>query len=218
MRWSRRRLRTLHRGGKRVKQCPLLCLGVLLASTLGVTCAPRIAAQTSSKSITSAGKLSGQVRDSTGIPQLGATVAIIPEAPGVTSSYELLTNTQGIFNGDKLVPGAYTVRVTLAGYLPFLQKHVRISANLTTSVKIQLESMFASIEQLRRAPVATSAEPDDWKWVLRSAPGLRPVLQWDEDGSQSIASSVVIEHHVQRPLGMVALTDGARRPGSISNV
>ena len=201
-----------------MKHRPLLCLGVFLSSTLGVACAPRLAAQTSSKAVASAGKLSGQVRDSTGIPQLGATVAIVPETPGVTASYELLTNTQGIFNGDKLVPGAYTVRVTLAGYLPFLQRHVRISANLTTSVKIQLESMFASIEQLRRPPVATSAEPDDWKWVLRSAPGLRPVLQWDEDGSQSIASSVVIEHHVQRPLGMVALTDGARRPGSISNV
>jgi hypothetical protein len=158
------------------------------------------------------------VRDSSGIPQLGATVVIVPETPGMAGSYELLTNTQGIFNGEKLLPGAYSVRVTLAGYLPFLQKHVHISANLTTSVKIQLESMFVSIEQLRRAPVATSAEPDDWKWVLRSAPGLRPVLQWDEDGSQSIASSVVIEQHVQRPLGIVALTDGARRPASISNV
>jgi len=201
-----------------VKHGALLCLGIVFASGIGVTCPPPLAAQTPSKIISNAGKLSGQVRDSSGIPQLGATVAIIPETPGVAGGYELLTNTQGIFNGEKLVPGAYTVRVTLAGYLPFFQKHVHISANLTTTVKIQLESMFASIEQLRRPPVATSVEPDDWKWVLRSAPGLRPVLQWDEDGSQSIASSVVIEQRVQRPLGIVALTDGARRPASVSNV
>jgi len=79
--------------------------------------------------------------------------------------------------------------------------------------------MFASIEQLRRPPTASAAEADDWKWVLRSASGLRPVLQWnDPDPSWSIGSSIVIEQNVHRPLGIVALTDGARRPGSISNV
>ena len=203
-----------------MKHSPLLCLGVLLAFALGVTGgAGQLAAQGSGKLAPKAGKLSGLVRDSAGIPQLGASVAILPETPGVSSTYEFLTNTQGIFNGEKLLPGAYTVRVTLAGYLPYLQRHIQISPNLTTTVRIQLESMFASIEQLRRPPTESGAEPDDWKWALRSAPGLRPVLQWNEsDPPGSIMSSVVVEQHIQRPLGIVALTDGARRPGSISNV
>jgi len=203
-----------------VKHGTFLCFGVFLASTLGVTCgAPQLAAQGVARTPSNAGKLSGVVRDAGGIPQLGATVALTPETPGISNSYEFLTNTQGVFTGEKLVPGAYTVSVTLAGYLPFLRRHVQVSANLTTSVRIQLETMFASIEQLRRPPVAVSAEPDDWKWVLRSAPGLRPILQWDEsDGPGTIASSVVIEQNIQRPLGILALTDGARRPGSVSNV
>ena len=203
-----------------MKHGTLLCFGVFLAFTVGVTCAaPQSAAQSTVKSPAQAGKLSGLVHDSSGIPQLGATVAITPETPGVSTSYEFLTNTQGIFKGEKLAPGAYTVRVTLVGYLPFLQKHVEISANLTTTVRVQLESMFASIEQLRRPPTTAGAEADDWKWVLRSAPGLRPVLQWNEsDAPGSIASSIVIEQNVQRPLGVLALTDGARRPGSVSNV
>jgi len=185
-----------------------------------VTCgAPRLAAQGTNKSPSNVGKLSGFVRDSSGIPQLGATVSLTAETAGVSNTCQLLTNTQGLFTSDKLVPGVYTLSVTLAGYLPFLQKHIQISPNLTTTVRIQLQSMFASIEQLRRPPAASAAEPDDWKWVLRSAPGLRPILQWDEsDGLGSIAAAVVIEQNVQRPLGILALTDGARRPGSVSNV
>jgi len=204
-----------------VKHGTLLCFGVFLASTMGVTSgAPQLAAQNNNKaSAANVGKLSGLVRDAGGIPQLGATVDLTPETPGLSGSYQFLTNTQGIFTGEKLAPGPYTVSATLAGYLPFLRKHVQVSANLTTSVRIQLESMFASIEQLRRPPMAASVDPDDWKWVLRSAPGLRPILQWDDsDVAGTIASSVVIEQHIQRPVGILALTDGARRPGSVSNV
>ncbi len=200
-----------------MKRSPLLCLGVSLAFALGVTCAAGLAnAQTSARPSPKAGSLSGFVRDAGGIPQLGASVVLLPETPGLSATYQYLTNTQGVFSGEKLPPGAYTVRVTLAGFLPYIQKHVQISASLTTTVRVQLETMFASIEQLRRPPVASAAEADDWKWVLRSAPGLRPILQWDE--SDGIASSVVVERHTQRPLGLLALTDGARRPGSVSNV
>jgi len=200
-----------------VKRSSLLYLAVFLAGTLGVTCgAGQVAAQSSLKLTPKLGSLSGLVRDSSGIPQLGASVVIIPETPGVGASYEFLTNTQGSFGSEKVAPGAYTVRVTLAGFLPFIQRHIQISPSLTTTVRVQLETMFASIEQLRRAPSASAAEPDDWKWVLRSAPGLRPILQWDE--SDATPSAIVVEQNVHRPLGLVALTDGARRPGSISNV
>jgi hypothetical protein len=201
-----------------VKRGTLLSFGVLLGSALGVTCgAPSLLAQSGKQTVASPGKLSGQVRDSGGVPQLGATVVILPETPGGDAACQFLTNTEGIFRGEKLAPGSYTVRVTLAGFLPFLEKHIQISPNLTTTVRIQLESMFASIEQLRRPPAASAAEADDWKWVLRSAPGLRPVLHWD-DPAGSITSSIVVEQNVHRPLGIVALTDGARRPGSVSNV
>jgi Carboxypeptidase regulatory-like domain len=203
-----------------VKRGTLLCFGVLLVTAVGVSVgAPSLFAQSSKQPVSTLGKLSGQVRDASGIPQLGATVAILSETPGAAATYLFLTNTDGMFTGEKLAPGAYTVRVTLAGFLPFLEKHIQISPNLTTTVRIRLESMFASIEQLRRPPVASAAEADDWKWVLRSAPELRPVLHWDDsDPPGTITSSIVVEQNVRRPLGIVALTDGARRPGSVSNV
>ncbi len=199
-----------------MKPGPLLCFGVLLASTVGVGwgVAPA-SAQTPSKP--TSGMLSGVVRDSAGIPQLGATVEVFSETPGVLAVRQLLTNTQGIFKGDKLEPGFYTVRVTLAGFLPDLEKHIRISSSLTTVVRVQMESMFASIEQLRRPPANGTAEPDDWKWVLQSASGLRPILQWGEDGSAAV-SPIVADGNSFNPRGRVDLTNGARRPGSVSSV
>jgi len=160
------------------------------------------------------GILSGVVRDMAGTPQMGATVEVIPEsvvaatAPGIG----FFTNTQGVFRSERLAPGFYTVRVTLAGFLPTLAKHVRVTANLTTLVRIQLESMFASLEQLRRAPSSAASEADDWKWVLRSATSVRPVLQWvDEDPLGTFtADSESVPAEPSR--GRLEFTDGARRP------
>ncbi len=198
-----------------MKRGPLLCFWVFLASAVGVCgLASPAAAQAPAKS--SLGMLSGVVRDGSGTPQLGATVEVLSEAPGIAAVQQFLTNTQGFFRGEKLVPGFYTVRVTLAGYLPSLEKHVRISSNLTTVVRIQLESMFASIEQLRRAPGNGALEQDDWKWVLRSSAGLRPVLQWDDDTAASYG--VVLEQAAALPRARIDFTDGARRPGSISSI
>jgi len=160
------------------------------------------------------GKLAGVVRDLTGTPQMGASVEVFPEAPGAASSLDYLTNTQGIFRGDKLSPGLYTIRVTLAGFLPTLQQHVRINPNLTTMVRIEMESMFASLEQLRRQPNSAKADADDWKWVLRSAAGTRPILQWDENGVLTANGDTA----VRAPKILLEFTDGARRPGSVSNV
>lgn len=161
------------------------------------------------------GSLTGVVRDLAGTPQMGATVEVLPESLGANASNEFLTNTQGIFRGDKLTPGLYSIRVTLAGFLPTLQHHVRINANLTTMVRIQMESMFATLEQLRRQPTSATVEADDWKWVLRSASGTRPVLQWDDHGA---VLSTGAERDAGAPKMLMEFTDGARRPGSVSNV
>jgi len=160
------------------------------------------------------GKLAGVVRDLTGTPQMGASVEVFAEAPGAASSLDYLTNTQGIFRGDKLSPGLYTIRVTLAGFLPTLQQHVRINANLTTMVRIEMESMFASLEQLRRQPNSAKADADDWKWVLRSASGTRPILQFDENAVLTANGDTA----GRAPKILLEFTDGARRPGSVSNV
>jgi hypothetical protein len=162
------------------------------------------------------GKLAGVVRDTAGTAQLGATVQVVSEISTIARPEEYLTNTQGLFHAERLAPGFYTIRVTLAGFLPTLQQHVRITANLTTVLRIELESMLVALDQLRRRPPITS-DGDDWKWVLRSSVAMRPVLQWmgqdDADSSADLESNASPQSR-----GRLELTSGARHPGSISNL
>jgi len=121
-------------------------LGILGSWVLAGMCLCVITAYPANGQVKSAaGKIAGVVNDTSGVPQLGATVELVPEISG-TAPLDFLTNTQGVFRGEKLAPGLYTVRVTLAGFLPTLQQHVRITAHITTVVRIQLESMFASLD------------------------------------------------------------------------
>src|SRR2546422_3465641 len=166
----------------------------------------------------SAGALSGVVFDLSGTPQMGATVLVLGESAHATPFTQLLTDPRGVSSGERLAPGYYTVRVTLAGFLPTIERHVRVAAHLTTLVKIELDSVFASLDRLRRQP-AKQSDPDDWKWVLRTASSMRPVLQWTDGESNTTQDATLITEGQQRPLrGRLELTSGGRRPGSVSNL
>lgn len=196
-----------------MQQGRLRILGTLVIAAISLSMTTGVA-EAQNKLL--AGSLTGVVRDLAGTPQMGASVQVLGETPGLTGSKDFLTNTQGIFRGEKLAPGLYTIRVTLAGFLPTLQEHVRINANLTTMVRIEMESIFTTLEQLRRQPSAARAEADDWKWVLRSAAGTRPVLEWD--GYGTVLSTAEQGSNANSPKVLMEFTDGARHPGSVSNI
>jgi hypothetical protein len=160
------------------------------------------------------GKISGIVVDPKGTPQMGATVLIRSEAlTGGPAPLQLLSNERGAFSSDKILPGAYTVRVTLAGFLPTVERHVRIDPSLTTMLRVELNSVFSSLDRLRRKP-KHEPDPDEWAWVLRSSPATRPVLQYSAEEAAAGHES----RRSQRVHGRVELTSGARRPGSPSNL
>ena len=164
------------------------------------------------------GKLSGIVVDPIGTPQMGATVLVLAESAGSAAALELLTNQRGQFSSAHLLPGFYTVRVTLAGFLPTMEHHVRVSSNLTTLLKVQLDSVFASLDRLRRHP-QQQVDPDEWKWVLRTSAATRPVLQWIDGEVVAAGEASAGEIARQRqPRARLELTSGARRPGSVSNL
>jgi len=159
------------------------------------------------------GRLTGIVLDSSGIPQLGATVWIAAEDGGGLAVAQLLTNQRGSFSSAELRPGLYTVRVSLVGFLPALERHVRITSNITTLVKIELGTVFDSLDSLRRAP-AVPTDSDDWKWVLRTSVDTRPALQWQGD------PIVVVGPETSRAHGsaiLVDMTSGSMHPGSLAN-
>ncbi len=198
-----------------MKQERLRILGALVLTVM-VSSFAAIPAAAQAKPVP--GKLAGVVRDAAGTPQMGASVELLSEAVGVAATRSFLTNTQGMFRGDKLTPGFYTVRVTLAGFLPTLEKHIRVTSNLTTVVRIELETMFTSLDQLRRMPSSTTAEVDDWKWVLRSASAMRPVLEWVDHDTLSASTVAGDSGRPRAPRMRMEFTDGARRPASASSV
>ena len=198
-----------------MKQERLRILGALVLTVM-VSSFAAIPAAAQAKPVS--GKLRGVVHDAAGTPQMGASVQLISEAVGVAATRGFLTNTQGLFRGDKLAPGFYTVRVTLAGFLPTLEKHIRVSSNLTTVVGIELESMFASLDELRRMPSNSRAEVDDWKWVLRSASAMRPVLEWVDGDTLSVSTVSGDSGRARAPRMQMEFTDGARRPTSASSI
>lgn len=161
------------------------------------------------------GKLSGIVVDPSGTPQMGATVWVLSEGASRSTPLQFLTNQRGLFAGEHLLPGLYSVRVTLAGFLPTVERHVRVSANLTTLLKIELDSVFTSLDRLRRRP-EQQADADEWKWVLRTSAATRPVLQWQEGEVATAADHASIEAaRNRRPRARVEVTSGAGQPGSV---
>lgn len=164
------------------------------------------------------GTLSGVVVDPSGTPQMGATVWLISDDGGGRTISKLLSNAHGAFSTDHLKPGNYAVRVSLAGFLPAMERHIAVAAELTTLLRVQMDSVFASLDTLRGKSDAP-AEPDDWKWVLRSSAATRTILQWrDQDPTFALSTSGGDLPQPQQSRGLVQMTNGALRPVSPSNL
>jgi hypothetical protein len=184
-------------------------LGWVIVFSLG------IAASTAAKP--GYGTISGVVLDSAGTPQMGASVWLISEDGGRIVA-QILSNQHGAFITEHLKPGTYDVRVSIAGFLPAMEHHVAVMSNLTTLLRVQVDTLFSSLDTLRRKPDLPS-EQDDWKWVLRSSAATRTILQWDDTGTTQTATSSLGGDvpSAQHPRALVQVGNGAMRPGSASN-
>ena len=164
------------------------------------------------------GTISGVVIDPSGTPQMGATVRLISEDLGGKTISQSLSNQFGAFFTDGIKPGKYAVRVSLAGYLPAMEHNVAVIADITTMLRVQVNSVFASLDTLRRKSDA-STEPDDWKWVLRSSAATRAILQWrDADADFGAGANGPERPGTQRRHGIVQVTNGSLRIGSHSGL
>lgn len=163
------------------------------------------------------GSVSGIVLDSTGTPQMGATVVLTRQAALSALSRKLLTDDRGRFSSAALPAGLYTIQVTLAGFLPAIDRNVRVTAAHPTELQIMLGTVFSSLETLRRPP-GVSVSSDDWTWVLRSSAATRTVLRW-QDAAIPLGANAKFENAaLKRPArGGLILSSGADRPGSIAD-
>jgi len=131
----------------------------------------------------STGSVSGVVRDSSGVPQIGAVVQLLrPDMSVMAAAY---TNSSGTYSFADLQPGKYAVKAMGALFLPSLRENVRVRTN--TVVNLTLNTLYEVMQWLPAEPRAANASRDDWEWTLRSAAN-RPLLRWLEDGPLIVVS------------------------------
>jgi Carboxypeptidase regulatory-like domain len=164
------------------------------------------------------GKITGLVVDSTGTPQMGATVVISSNQLLNNMAFQLLTNDRGRFSSATMPAGIYSVKVTLAGFLPAVEQDIQVRDEHTTLLEIVLGSVFTSLEKLRRQPDQQVAA-DDWSWVLRASAATRPVLRW-QDGDVVLGGRVnpFDKSQDQSARTRLEFTSGSDHPGSVSNL
>jgi hypothetical protein len=149
----------------------LALLGVALL--LPVACVP--GAQAADGGPSPYGAMAGVVVNLQGIPQMGATVALM--AGDGRTLRRVYTDDKGAFVLERVLPGLYSLRVTLASYLPVIKENVLIQPGVQSFLSINLSSLFNTIDLLRGQRQAGESE-DDWAWVLRSAGANRPLFRY----------------------------------------
>ena len=119
------------------------------------------------------GIISGTVRDSRGVPQLGAAIAVF--APSTSAPVMVYTDSRGRYSAPDLAPGRYQVKASAASFLPTLRQNVVLRSGATVVVNLTLNTLFEAIEMLPLKSRTVSSD-DDWKWTLRSMAD-RPILR-----------------------------------------
>jgi Carboxypeptidase regulatory-like domain len=126
--------------------------------------------------------ISGYVRSTSGVPQMGAMVEVLGSA---AHSLKVFTDENGFYSASGLLPGIYSVKAYSPSFLPALRERVGLRPGSSVLVDLKLSGLFEAIQMpALRGP----ADDDDWKWVLRSASN-RPILRMLEDGSLAPAAA-----------------------------
>ena len=127
--------------------------------------------------------VSGFVRDSTGVPQMGAVVQLL--RPDMTVLASVYTNSKGRFSFTTVLPGHYAVKAMGTSFLPSLRENVKVHS--ATVVNLTLNTLYEVMQWLPAEPRSGNAKKDDWAWTLRSSAN-RPLLRWLEDGPLMVVS------------------------------
>jgi hypothetical protein len=113
---------------------------------------------------------------------MGATVLLYDRYDHLIR--QALTNEQGKFAFDALTPSLYSIRVTLASFIPAMRRNISVEAGSNSVLEINMATLLSSVD-LTSSPARGTLMTDDWKWVLRTSQATRPVLRFLPDNSSS---------------------------------
>jgi hypothetical protein len=141
------------------------------------------------------GAISGYVRDASGTPQMGAVVEIAGSA--VAHTLTVFTDGAGFYSAKDLIPGLYSIKVSVPSFLPYLQEKIGLQPGTSVHVNITLNTL---LNAMRVGPLRGTTDDDDWKWTLRSVAN-RPVLRVFDD---PVAIAEKPDHDLKGSLSFLA--------------
>ena len=137
-----------------------------------------IALAISASAGTAPGSISGFVKNSAGVPQMGAAVEVLTAA--ALQPKTLYTDARGFYSLADVLPGTYSIKVSAPSFLPSLKEHVAIQPGASVVINVTLNTLFEAIQMVPRRGNAQE-DQEDWKWTLRSMSN-RPILRLHDDG------------------------------------
>lgn len=121
------------------------------------------------------GSIAGIVRDAAGLPRAGAAVLLLDRYERVIE--ESVTNAKGIFGFPELNPDSYSIRVSLATFVPALKQRISVQPGMQSLLFVNMAALISSVELVYAVPGQGALMNDDWKWTLKSSTATRPVLR-----------------------------------------
>jgi hypothetical protein len=123
--------------------------------------------------------LTGVVKDSRGVPQIGAVVQLL--RPDFTVALETYTDDHGRYKLSTMLPGVYEVKASANLFLPTLRENLQVLSGSKIVVNLTLDTLYEAFRWLPAKPRAADEPKDDWTWTLRLSAN-RPLLRLLQDG------------------------------------
>ncbi|MGA3040957.1 MAG: carboxypeptidase-like regulatory domain-containing protein, partial [Bryobacteraceae bacterium] len=141
---------------------------------IGLVCLAAAGQASGAVSVRLSGAIAGSVTDANGVPQMGAMVMLFDRQEGLAQ--KLFTDEKGNFAFPGLLPDIYSIRVTLASFVPAIKNNILVQPGMRSMLNVSMATLFSSIHLVYSADHPAFMN-DDWKWVLRSAGSTRPVMR-----------------------------------------
>ncbi len=186
---------------------------VYLALALACASIPRAARAVDAVQLS--GAIAGRVTDSAGTPRMGAAILLYNRQERICD--RALTDDRGEFKFPGLFPDIYSVRVTLAAFVPALRSGILVQPGMRSLLAVNLNALFSSI-QLSYPPIENgSLMTDDWKWALRGSSSTRPVLRFAGGALSQAPRSSTRSAVFSETRGIVRVSAGDQPAAGIAN-
>jgi len=141
---------------------------------------------------------------------MGATVLLFNHYDKLVQ--KAFTNAKGDFAFESVLPDVYSLRVTLASFVPAFRKNIAIQPGMRSILAINMANVLSSIELVSTGPSAGPLMSDDWKSVLQSSMATRSIMRAIPDLDTGVSESRHARGAFTETSGVLKVSSGESTP------